>query len=52
MTGSIVVLWWVAAGHRPTIEEAVARLDDLRANGPSPSAFTFRERYAAPVKVT
>jgi hypothetical protein len=52
MTQSIVVLWWVPAGHRPTIEEAVARLDDLRANGPSPSAFTFRHRHAAPVKVT
>jgi hypothetical protein len=34
-----LVLWWVPAGHRPTVEEALARLDDLRAHGPSERAF-------------
>lgn len=35
------VMWWIPAGHVPTIEEAVERLQLLRAHGPSPSAFGF-----------
>jgi hypothetical protein len=38
-------LWWVPEGHIPTIEEARERLDHLRAHGPSPRAFTFKQRY-------
>jgi hypothetical protein len=37
-----LVLWWVAAGHRPTIEEAKARFDVLRNRGPTAEAFTFK----------
>lgn len=33
------VMWWVQEGHRPSREEALERLEDLRANGPSPRAF-------------
>ncbi|HEY8471945.1 MAG TPA: DUF3291 domain-containing protein [Natronosporangium sp.] len=43
-----MVLWWVPAGHIPTIEEAMDRLERLRAHGPSPEAFTFKDRYPAP----
>jgi Domain of unknown function (DUF3291) len=43
--GAMVVLWWVPAGHRPTVTEAVERLAHLEANGPSPHAFTFRHRF-------
>jgi hypothetical protein len=43
-----VVLWWVEYGHTPTLDEAKARLELLRSNGPSPSAFTFRESFPAP----
>lgn len=39
------VLWWVPAGHVPTVEEAVERLELLREKGPSPSAFGFRDSY-------
>lgn len=39
------VLWWVPAGHIPTVAEAVDRLEQLRAYGPSPSAFGFRDTY-------
>ena len=46
-----VVLWWVPAGHEPTVEEAAARLESLRASGPTPFAFTFRERFPAPSEV-
>jgi hypothetical protein len=43
-----LVLWWVPAGHEPSVEEADARLDCLRENGPTPSAFTFKSRFPAP----
>lgn len=39
------VMWWVAEGHRPTMAEAKARLDQLRAEGPSRDAFTWAEPY-------
>ncbi|MGW0206489.1 DUF3291 domain-containing protein [Streptomyces sp. NPDC003233] len=40
-----LVLWWLPAGHLPTVDEALERLADLRANGPSPRAFTFASSY-------
>ena len=40
-----LVLWWVPAGHLPTVEEALARMDLLDANGPTPDAFTFKLRF-------
>jgi len=42
------VLWWVPAGHVPTVEQAVAKLEHLRAHGPSADAFHFGEAYSAP----
>lgn len=33
------VLWWVPVGHRPTLDEGLARLEMLRDNGPSDAAF-------------
>jgi hypothetical protein len=44
-----LVLWWVPAGELPSLEEAVDRLAHLRAHGPSPHAFTFKQRYEQPV---
>jgi hypothetical protein len=43
-----LVLWWVPAGYIPTIEEAVARLQHLQREGPTPDAFTFRDFFEAP----
>jgi Domain of unknown function (DUF3291) len=40
-----VALWWVPAGHRPTVAEAVARLAHLEQHGPTPFAFGFSELY-------
>jgi uncharacterized protein DUF3291 len=34
-----LVMWWMSAGHRPTLEEGVPRLDRLKAHGPSEHAF-------------
>ena len=42
------VLWWVPAGHRPTVAQAEERLNLIRAHGPSPHAFTFREPSPPP----
>ena len=51
MEEAYLTLWWVPAGHIPTIEEAEERLLHLRANGPTPHAFTFRERFPAPLEI-
>ncbi len=40
--GAFMALWWIPAGHIPTVEEAKARLAHLEAHGPSPFAFTFK----------
>ena len=33
------VMWWVPAGHRPSLEEALDRLDHLKTHGASDYAF-------------
>jgi len=42
------VLWWVPAGHQPTIEEAKNKLDTLRREGPTAAAFTFKKPFPKP----
>lgn len=44
-----MVLWWIPAGTIPTVEEAKRRLDHLAAHGPTPTAFTFKADFPAPV---
>jgi hypothetical protein len=48
MPEAFLVLWWVPKDHRPSIAEAIAKLDALRAHGPTRHAFTFRQPYPAP----
>ena len=48
MSEAFLVLWWVPKGHRPTVEEAIAKLEVLRRAGPSPQAFTFRNAFPPP----
>jgi hypothetical protein len=43
----IVALWWVDAGHVPTLDEAKERLDHLNANGPSEFAFGWADLPSA-----
>jgi len=43
-----MVLWWIEKDRLLTVEEARIRLQLLRSNGPSYSAFTFKQPYAAP----
>lgn len=51
MVEAYVVLWWVPAGHQPTVAEAQARLEKLRENGPSPEAFSFAKPFPPPEAV-
>ena len=46
--GPYQTLWWVPAGHLPTIDEAKRALAHLGANGPSAEAFTFQQLFDAP----
>jgi hypothetical protein len=40
-----VALWWVPAGHHPSVAEAVARLAHLERHGPSAFAFDFAQPF-------
>lgn len=42
------VLWWVPAGHEPTVEEGEERLRYLAEHGPTQHAFTFKQRFPPP----
>jgi hypothetical protein len=44
--GPSVALWWVPVGHRPSVEEAVARIDHLKRHGPSDHAFDWQTASA------
>jgi heme-degrading monooxygenase HmoA len=48
LDGPSLVLWWIPAGHRPTVEEAKARLEHLAAHGPTPRAFTLKTSFPTP----
>lgn len=41
-----MVLWWIPAGHIPTTDEMKAKLDHINAHGPTPRAFTFKQRFS------
>lgn len=43
-----LVLWWVPKGHRPTLDEARARLETLRKHGPGREAFDSRHPFPPP----
>ena len=42
------VLWWIPAGHIPTVEEGKARLARLASRGPTQEAFTFKQTFPPP----
>jgi hypothetical protein len=46
--GPILALWWIPAGHIPSVAEAQERLQHLKEHGPSPHAFTFRSPFPPP----
>lgn len=46
--GAYQVLWWVPAGHHPSVEEGLERLRMLRESGPTPQAFSFNRKFPPP----
>src|SRR5438552_16216312 len=44
-TGVYMALWWIPAGHRPSIDEAKKRLAHLDEYGPSQFAFNFKKTF-------
>jgi hypothetical protein len=48
MREAFLVLWWVPRGHRPSVPEAIAKLELLRTKGATAEAFTFRQAFAPP----
>ncbi|MEU5693544.1 DUF3291 domain-containing protein [Actinosynnema sp. NPDC020468] len=45
---AMTALWWVPAGHLPTVTEAQQRLVHLRENGPTAYSFSLRVTFPAP----
>lgn len=43
-----MALWWIPVGHEPPLAEGVAKLEHLKAHGPSAEAFTFWAPHPAP----
>jgi hypothetical protein len=46
--GPYYALWWVPAGHLPSAQEGMERLEHFRTNGDSPYAFSFKNIFPAP----
>ena len=40
-----LALWWVPAGHRPSVDEAKKRLAHVAERGCTPLAFTFKRAF-------
>ncbi|WP_371778828.1 DUF3291 domain-containing protein [Streptosporangium subroseum] len=45
MAEPYTVMWWIPEGPEPTLKEGMERLELLKAEGPTPRAFTFKEFY-------
>jgi len=43
--GPYQALWWIPAGHTPSVAEGKERLDHLRAHGPTAQAFNFQRLF-------
>ena len=46
--GTSLVLWWQPSGTIPDLEDAFRRLELLATSGPSPEAFTLKQRFPPP----
>jgi hypothetical protein len=46
--GHALAMWWIPRGERPAVADAKRRLAEITATGPSPSAFTFKQRFPPP----
>ena len=46
--GPYYALWWIPAGHFPSIEEGKERLDHLREHGETAYSFSFHQVFPKP----
>jgi Domain of unknown function (DUF3291) len=46
--GNHQALWWVRAGHVPSVDEGLSRLWRIDRYGPTAAAFTFKARFPEP----
>ncbi len=46
--GAYTALWWIPAGHMPSVEDAKVRLEHLRTHGKSSYAFSFKKLFPMP----
>ena len=44
----VLTMWWVPAGHLPTMAEAKERIDHLAEHGPTAHAFSFHPTFEPP----
>lgn len=44
----VLTMWWVPAGHLPTLGEAEKRIDHLAEHGPTAHAFSFHHTFPPP----
>lgn len=52
MTAPAIALWWVPAGHLPTVAEAKTKLELLEKVGITPLAFTFKQQFTVEEMLT
>ncbi len=50
LSEAVTTLWWVPAGHRPTVTQARERLEHLRKHGSTGFAFGLHDSFPAPVE--
>jgi hypothetical protein len=50
--GPNTVMWWQPEGTLPTPQDALRRLELLATDGPTPDAFTFKQRFPEPAAAT
>ncbi len=43
-----MVLWWVAEGDTPSVQQSQEKLQYLQEHGPTQKAFTFRQAFVSP----
>jgi len=46
--GAYQALWWVPVGYRPTLDQALERIEHIATQGVTSEAFTFQQAYPPP----
>ena len=49
--GEHFAMWWIKAGHLPTVKEGKEKLEYLELHGDTSKCFTFAESYPPPTRI-